>query len=108
MCFPNVLTNGPYENRLFFAFGAEINSGMDRDDLVNPTAFVALSDRASPTWSTRPRLCSVPHVRVGVAETAVVKAKAIFNGESLPIIRGRLRTEALAEPFLRSGSWSAC
>jgi DNA-binding transcriptional LysR family regulator len=47
--------------------------------------------------------CGVPHIRVAVAETAVVKAKGIFNGESLAIIRGRLTTEAPAEPFLRSG-----
>jgi hypothetical protein len=43
---PNVVTKGPNENRMLIAFSIEKNSGIDGGDLAEPTAFVALADRA--------------------------------------------------------------
>src|SRR5580704_1860784 len=43
----DVLTNGASENAICIALGIERNSGMDRGDLAELTAFVAVADRLS-------------------------------------------------------------
>src|SRR5882757_4748209 len=40
-------TRGQNENPISIAFGVERNSGMDRSDLANLTAFVAVADQRS-------------------------------------------------------------
>src|SRR6202795_4646758 len=42
-----MLTNAPNENAVFIAFGIERDSAMDRGNLADLTAFVAVADRLS-------------------------------------------------------------
>src|SRR3984957_4409271 len=42
-----MLTGGPNENPMAVAYGVEGNSAMDRGDLANLTAFVAVADQRS-------------------------------------------------------------
>src|SRR6202051_4553794 len=42
-----MLTNAPNENAVFIAFGVDRNSAMDRGNLAELTAFVAVADRLS-------------------------------------------------------------
>jgi hypothetical protein len=42
---PKVLANAAKENSISIAYGTERSSGMDRSDLSNLTAFVAVADR---------------------------------------------------------------
>jgi len=43
----NVLSDGPNKNAVSIVLGVERNSGMDRDDLANLTAFIAVADQRS-------------------------------------------------------------
>src|ERR1700704_4373514 len=47
LCATKVLTTAPNEKPIFVACGVERNSAMDRGDLANLTAFVAVADQRS-------------------------------------------------------------